>query len=128
MATAKLGYVILYVDDLGKALKFYQDVFGFTEKMRQGPYGELSTGATTLALSEREFVRSHLGLRPGPKGDGSSEVGFVVSSDELKACYQRALDAGATSVVEPKKQPWGQVISYVRDLDGHLIEICTPTN
>ncbi len=31
-----------------------------------------------------------------------------------------------TLVVEPNTKPWGQVVAYVRDLDGFLIEICTP--
>jgi lactoylglutathione lyase len=127
-SVARLGYVILYVDNMDATLKYYSDVFGLKEKMRQGPYAEVSTGATTLAFSEREFVTHHLGLTPGPKGQGSSEIALVVSSDELTACYQRALSAGGTSVAEPKKQAWGQVISYVRDPNGHLIEICTPTD
>jgi hypothetical protein len=27
---------------------------------------------------------------------------------------------------EPKIKPWGQVVAYVRDLDGFLIEVCSP--
>jgi YD repeat-containing protein len=27
---------------------------------------------------------------------------------------------------DPKTKPWGQVVAYVRDKDGFLIEICTP--
>jgi lactoylglutathione lyase len=26
----------------------------------------------------------------------------------------------------PTKKPWGQTVAYVRDLDGHLVELCTP--
>jgi len=38
---------------------------------------------------------------------------------------QKATSFGAVIVSEPKKKPWGQVVAYVRDLDGFLIEICT---
>jgi lactoylglutathione lyase len=123
-----LRYVILYVDDVDRAVAFYSKVFGFKPGMRQGPYAELATGKVTLALSERGFVTKELGLKPGPKGAGSSEIGMVVSEEEVPLVYQAALDAKATSVVAPKKQPWGQLVSYVRDLDGHLIEICSPND
>jgi hypothetical protein len=28
--------------------------------------------------------------------------------------------------VPPTVKPWGQTVSYVRDLDGFLVEICSP--
>jgi hypothetical protein len=33
--------------------------------------------------------------------------------------------ARATLVLKPKKKPWGQIVAYVRDLDGNLVELCT---
>jgi lactoylglutathione lyase len=125
---AALKYVILYVDDLSKTLTFYADVFGFEEKMRQGPYAEVSTGDTTLAFTEREFVTKHLGLKPGPKGAGSSEVGIVVPKDEVAAFFKKAVTCGAEGVLAPKEQPWGQIVSYVKDPNGHLLEICSPND
>ena len=121
-----LKYVILYVDNVERARSFYGGVFGFKEGMRQGPYAELATGAVTLAVSERTFVSEHLGVEPGPKGSGSSEIGIVVPEEEVEALYAAALRAGATPVLAPTRQPWGQRVSYVRDPDGHLIEICSP--
>jgi lactoylglutathione lyase len=127
-ATPVLKYVILYVDSVDKALTFYRQTFGLAEKMRQGPYAELDTGAVTLALSEREFVTSHLGVKPGQKGAGSSEIGFVVPKDKVDAVFKAAKAAGAKEVIAPKEQPWGQRVSYVRDPDGHLVEICSPND
>ncbi|MFM7453604.1 MAG: hypothetical protein ACKO1V_06525 [Cyanobium sp.] len=40
--------------------------------------------------------------------------------------YEQAIEAGATLYASPKEKPWGQIARYVRDLDGFLIEICTP--
>ena len=37
-----------------------------------------------------------------------------------------ALAAGATAVRAPAKKPWGQIVSYVRDNNGFLVEICSP--
>ena len=38
---------------------------------------------------------------------------------------QKAREAGATLVSAPENKPWGQMVAYVRDLDGFLVEICT---
>ena len=34
--------------------------------------------------------------------------------------------AGCSPVSKPHEVPWGQTISYVRDLNGCLVEIATP--
>jgi lactoylglutathione lyase len=36
------------------------------------------------------------------------------------------MQAGAIIAEEPKQKPWGQTVAYLRDIDGFLIEICTP--
>jgi lactoylglutathione lyase len=54
----------------------------------------------------------------------ASEVAFATS--DVPAAYERALQAGALAVAAPKTKPWGQVMAYVRDPDGHIIELCTP--
>lgn len=123
-----LKYVILYVEDVDRASSFYSSVFGFKERMRQGEYAELDTGAVTLAVSGRQFVSKHLGVKPGPKGAGSSEIGVVVPEAKVDGVYRSAISAGAMPVIAPKKQPWGQLVSYVRDPDGHLVEICSPND
>ncbi len=33
--------------------------------------------------------------------------------------------AGAVAVAPPAHKPWGQTVSYVRDLNGVLVEIAT---
>lgn len=119
--------MVLYVEDIDRALEFYTGILGFKERVRQGPYAELETGTTTLCLVERRYVHETYGHQVPPPGQGASEVGVLVEErphvDEL---YQRALKGGATSVAEPKDEPWGQRVSYVRDPDGHLLEICSP--
>ncbi len=52
------------------------------------------------------------------------ELGFV--TDDVEAAYGRALDAGAHAVKAPEKKPWGQLVGYVRDNNGFLVEICSP--
>lgn len=125
-----LAYVILYVRDVAAALAFYEDAFGLKQRFlhESGLYGELATGGTTLAFAEAELASSNLPggfQRADPnRPPGASEIGLATG--DVLAAYQRALFAGAQSVSEPKTKPWGQTVAYVRDLDGHLIELCTP--
>ena len=54
----------------------------------------------------------------------TSEIALV--TDDVAAAVKRAVDAGAQLVQEPTAMPWGQTIAYVGDLNGFLVEICTP--
>nr|MBP7360030.1 VOC family protein [Prevotella sp.] len=37
--------------------------------------------------------------------------------------YKKALSKGATSVMKPTTEPWGQRTCYISDPEGNLIEI-----
>lgn len=52
---------------------------------------------------------------------------FTIYTDSAKAVdatYKRALEAGATSVNEPKGQPWGYHDATVKDVGGNRWTIC----
>jgi len=39
---------------------------------------------------------------------------------------EKVISAGG-AIYEPlAKKPWGQEVGYVRDIDGFLLEVCTP--
>ena len=49
------------------------------------------------------------------------EIGFKV--DDVDAVFARLVGGGARPAVEPGTRPWGQRTAYVRDPDGHLVEL-----
>lgn len=127
---ASYNYTILYVEDVQAALSFYEKAFGFHIKFitPDNSYGELSTGSTTLSFASKTLAKTNLkngfiesNLKDKPFG---IEIGFT--TDNVEATVNTAVDAGATIVENPKTTSWGQVIAYVRDPAGFLIEICTP--
>jgi lactoylglutathione lyase len=127
MAT-RLGYCALYVVDVIAALDFYERAFGLRRRMVEPPlYGELETGDTVLAFTERRYATELVGdlCMPRP-GDPpmSIEVSFV--TDDVEGLYRRALDAGAEHLRPPEVKPWGATVAFVRDMDGYLVSICTP--
>jgi uncharacterized glyoxalase superfamily protein PhnB len=52
------------------------------------------------------------------------ELAFV--TEQVAEAYAKAIATGATPVSEPHQTAWGQTVSYVRDLNGILVEICSP--
>jgi lactoylglutathione lyase len=123
----QLGYVILYVPDVAKAAAFYGAAFGLETRMiAEGQFAELKTGETALAFAKEGAVETMVGAfhrnRPADLPAGA-EIGLVV--EDVAQAYWKALDAGAVGVAPPKEKPWGQIVAYVRDLNGFLVEICT---
>jgi lactoylglutathione lyase len=126
----KFAYTILYVQDVTKTVEFYEKAFGFTRKFitPDNDYGELLVGETTLSFASTALAKSNLAdgftesnLSNKPFG---IEIGFTTNN--VAETIAAAQKAGATIVENPKTKPWGQVVAYVRDIDGFLIEICTP--
>lgn len=125
----KLGYTILYVRDVRRAVDFYEAAFALTRRFvhEGGQYAELDTGATTLAFAAIDQARGNgvpFEVLPADGPAPAVEVGFV--TDDVPAAFERAIRAGAAAVVPPGAKPWGQVVGYVRDADGFLVELCTP--
>ncbi|MEM1127417.1 MAG: VOC family protein [Bacteroidota bacterium] len=126
----KLGYTILYVSDVAATLLFYERAFGLERGFVHpaGDYAELATGATTLALAADELAASNFEAsyrRATSQGEPAAfELAFV--TDEVVQAYERALAAGAHSLAAPVTKPWGQTVAYVRDLNGVIVELCTP--
>ena len=54
------------------------------------------------------------------------DIEIAFTTDKVEETVQSAVNAGAKITEIPKTKPWGQVVAYIRDLDGFLIEICTP--
>lgn len=123
----KLGYVILYVPDVAATVSFYERAFGIAPRfVHESGYAEMETGATALAFAAEALVSATVDgyrrNRPGTEPAGA-EVGLV--SEDVASGFARAVAAGAVPVVEPMQKPWGQTVSYVRDLNGFLVEICS---
>lgn len=55
---------------------------------------------------------------------GHSEIALYVDTfEEVDEAYKKAVENGATSVLEPELEPWGQRTCYIADPEGNLIEI-----
>lgn len=119
-------YIVVIVAELDRALRFYVDLLGLPLGHRSGPYAQLETGETHLALYERQAMAATLGTDglTAPDLDAPGfELGFKV--DDVDAAYAELTAAGAAGVSAPANRPWGQRTAYLRDPDGHLVELVT---
>ncbi len=57
----KFKYTILYVKDVLKTIKFYENAFGFSRKFvtPENDYGERITGETTIAFASVELGKAN---------------------------------------------------------------------
>jgi catechol 2,3-dioxygenase-like lactoylglutathione lyase family enzyme len=116
-------YIILIVEDMERALQFYIGVLGLRLGHRSGDYAQLDTGATRLALYTRGAMAKTLSMSldaPAANAPGF-EIGFKVA--DVDAAFSELVARGAPAVVPPTDRFWGQRTAYVRDPDGHLIEL-----
>jgi catechol 2,3-dioxygenase-like lactoylglutathione lyase family enzyme len=128
------GYTIIYVSDVARSVDFWERAFGLRRRFvhESGQYAELDTGSTALAFVSTEMARSNF-----PEGFSYTDndpsrppagIEVALTARDVQATYDRAVAAGATSVVAPVVRPWGQTVAYVRDLDGVLVEIASPAH
>lgn len=52
------------------------------------------------------------------------EIAFI--TPDVKQAYQHALNEGAITVKGPSTKPWGQEVAYLRDINGIIVELCSP--
>ncbi len=124
------AYTILYVKEVAQTMEFYQKAFGFEQKMLtpEKDYGEVVSGSTTLAFASLElgnanfkkgFAESKLDMPPF-----GLELAFTTS--EVDELMNQAIAHGAVLLEPSVLKPWGQKVGYLRDINGFILEICTP--
>ena len=124
------AYTIVFVPDVEEAIAFYERAFGLKRRMVTPAFGQLDTGSVALAFGAESNERKELpdGFRFHESRADGPPAGVQISftTDDVDASFKTAVAAGCTPVVEPRRQPWGQVVSRVRDLNGVLVSLVSP--
>ena len=126
----KYAYTILYVEDVEKTILFYENAFGFHKKFisPESDYGELISGETTIAFASNVLGNSNFknGFKKLSTNEKPNGIEMAFTSENIEEDFTKAINAGALEYESIKEKPWGQKAGYLRDLNGFLIEICTP--
>ena len=118
---------LLVVSDLARSLRFYIDVVGAAPVTTGESYARLSLGAGMLHLVTRsEPTPDKPGVTLAPPDPTAAVVHgeIVVEVPDCRAMYSRLAAKGAAFLAPPTVPPWGhEVRAFLRDPDGHLIEL-----
>ena len=116
----------LAVEDAAAAIAFYQRAFGATERMRMASpdgkiaHAELQIGDLLIMLSDPMPQSS---VKPPKELGGTSSGVFYV--EDVDASFRQAVDAGASSVMEPADMFWGDRFGSLTDPFGHHWSLAT---
>ena len=117
----------LFVKDMATMIRFYRDVLGFDIKEEENTDNVyLVKDGTLFLLYGRKDFEILTGKRyEYLKGiNAHSEMALYVDSfSQVDEEYQKAIDNGATSLLEPTTEPWGQRTCFIADPEGNIIEI-----
>ena len=102
----KLTYVIKFVADMDRSVKFYRDVLGLPLKFESPGWSEFATGETTLALHPASAKNLA----------GGVELGFTVP--DLAKFNQEMSQKGVVFSLPPTKQDFGNELAQFIDSEG----------
>ncbi len=117
----------LFVNDMGKMIRFYRDVLGFEIKEGEDTSNVylVKDGTLFLLYNRNDFEKMTSRKYEYIKGlNGHFEIALYVDTfEEVDKAYEDAISKGAVSVLEPETEPWGQRTCYIADPEGNLVEI-----
>ena len=102
----QLSYVIEFVAEMDRAVKFYRDTIGLPLKLQSPGWSEFRTGETTLAL--------HPASEKNPAG--KVELAFTVP--DLNAFYKEMTAKGVRFPMPPTQQDFGGTLAQFVDSEG----------
>jgi lactoylglutathione lyase len=117
----RLGYVILFVQDLERSVAFYRDVIGVPFRLEGDGYVEFATQGARFGLYDRSRLEELTGQGTEPPRAPGGEVVFLVEDVDAEAARLRA--AGATILTGPVDRAWGHRTLHVEDPDGFVVEL-----
>jgi catechol 2,3-dioxygenase-like lactoylglutathione lyase family enzyme len=120
----------LYVDDIARARSFYVDALGCEVLLDMQRLLAVSVGgASVLLLFQRGATSTPVetagGTVPPHGGTGVQHIAFAVGRESLDEWLSRLAQNGIEIESRVQWQRGGESI-YVRDPDGHSIELITP--
>jgi catechol 2,3-dioxygenase-like lactoylglutathione lyase family enzyme len=120
----------LYVDDLDRSSRFYEEVFGLTRMMGDDRLRAYSVGERSVLLLFKRgasncFTQVPSGTLGPHDGHGPLHFAFAISPEELTAWEEHL---GRHEIKIETRIRWlrGGTSLYFRDLDNNLGELATP--
>ncbi len=118
----------LCIDGAAEAIEFYGKVFGATQRGDRMPapggkvgHAELQLGDSVIMLSD-EFPDMNM---RSPKAVGGTPIVMSVYVEDVDAVFERAVQAGATTLRPVEDQFYGDRSGTIEDPFGHRWNLAT---
>ena len=120
----------LYVDDLPRGVAFYEDVLGLKRIFADDRLAAYEAGPRSVLLlfrrgSTLEAVTMPGGTIPPHDGHGPLHIALAIPATALEA-WEAHLSSSRIPIEGRTQWPRGGTSIYLRDPDGHLVELATP--
>lgn len=123
----RLDGIGLFVNDMATMIRFYRDVLGFEIKEAEDALNVylIKDGTLFMLYEIKNFEKMTSRKYEYLKGlNGHFEIALYVDTfEEVDIEFAKVVSKGATPVLEPTDEPWGQRTCYIADPEGNLIEI-----
>ena len=116
MMVQQISAVTLAVQDMARAVEFYQDKVGL----------KMLYGGGDASFTSFEIGEGYLNLRLATEGGWSWWGVLILYVDDVDLFHQRLVDAGVTPEAPPRDAPWRERYFHVTDPDGHELSFAKP--
>jgi len=117
----------VFVQDMGRMIRFYRDVLGFEISEAEDAVNVyLKKDGVLFLFFGRKDLEAMTGKTYGyaPGVNGHFEIALSVEDfAAVDEAYARVAARGGRPILPPVTEPWGQRTCYIADPEGNLIEI-----
>ncbi|MBL8752008.1 MAG: VOC family protein [Planctomycetes bacterium] len=128
MPTPRLDLVILAVEDLDRAVRFYTQAFGWNITVRVPVYVECKLpDGMRFGLYQRDgFARNTGRTTVACPPDRTTATELYLHVDDIDAMGRSLEGLGAECLSAKALRPWGDEATYYRDPDGNVVVLARP--
>ncbi len=118
-----IAAITLFVEDLGAAKRFYQEVFGLPVHFEDDNSGVFDFGGTLVNLLDVKQAPELIAPAAVASPAAGARGEFTLEVDDVDATCEELTKRGVELVNGPMDRPWGVRTASFRDPGGHIWEI-----
>jgi catechol 2,3-dioxygenase-like lactoylglutathione lyase family enzyme len=127
MTLKQVDVIVLFVEDVERAKRFYRDVFGLQPDQEDDVSAFIKLETISIALlgpaAAHDLLSPEAVAVQAGAGTNSQLVAFV---NDVDAIYADLVAQGVEFIREPTDREWGLRTAHFKDPDGHIWEIAQP--
>ncbi|GIG60082.1 hypothetical protein Lfu02_44540 [Longispora fulva] len=120
-----VGAITLFVEDLGAAKRFYQEVFDLPVMFEDEHSAVFHFGNTLINLLDVAEAPGLIGPATVAGPEAGSRVQFTIEVEDVDKTCAELVGRGVELLNGPMDRPWGVRTASFRDPAGHIWEIAS---